>query len=136
VPLTFSPDLFPKIYGRGVESFGINLFVAEEIKPEYAKAMTEFNFARAMDQIWRLLGVLDGYIQSYEPFKLIKTDKEKTAAVLWQTAYGALEVAWLLRPFMPETSDKIFKIFSVSPGDPKEVTQVKIFPHAPLFPRK
>lgn len=136
VPLTVSSEFFRERYGSGIETFGINLFTQAEIRPQYAKAMEKFQFSGAMDQIWRLLGTLDGYIQVYEPFKLIKTNKEKTEAVLWQTAYGALEVAWLLRPFMPETSDKIFKIFSVSPGDPKEIEQVKIFPHAPLFPRK
>ena len=136
VPLTFSPELFRERYGRGIETFGIDLFISEKIGPQYQKAMSEFQFSKAMDEIWRLLGLLDGYIQTYEPFKLVKSDKEKTAAILWQTAYGALEIAWLLGPLMPETSNKIFKIFSVQPGDPKEVERVKIFPHAPLFPRK
>lgn len=136
VPLTISPEFFRERYGKDIETFGVNFFIQTQIRPQYAKAMDRFQFSGAMDQIWRLLGALDGYIQTYEPFKLVKLDKEKTEAVLWQTAYGALEVAWLVRPFMPETSNKIFKIFSVEPGDPKEVDQIKIFPHAPLFPRK
>lgn len=136
VPLTISPEFFRERYGSGIETFIVELFTQTEIRPQYARAMEKFQFSEAMDQIWRLLGTLDGYIQTYQPFKLVKLDREKTEAVLWQTAYGALEVAWLLRPFMPETSDKIFKIFSVTPGDPKDIDQVKIFPHASLFPRK
>jgi methionyl-tRNA synthetase len=54
------------------------------------------------------ISVLDGYIQHYAPFKLIKTDKDKTAAVLYNCLCGIEKIAWSIRPYMPETSDKIF----------------------------
>lgn len=54
------------------------------------------------------VALLDGYIDSYKPFKLIKEDKETTSAVLYNCAEAIRIIAWAIRPFMPETSDKIF----------------------------
>ena len=78
---------------------------------EVAKALDEFQFSRALDAIFGFLGDLDRFIQHYEPFKLIKTDKEKALAVLWHSAYGACAIADMLRPFLPGTSEKIFSLF-------------------------
>lgn len=52
--------------------------------------------------------VIDKYIQDYKPFKLIKQNKEKTGCILYNCVESIRIIAWMIRPFMPETSDKIF----------------------------
>ena len=104
---------------------------------EYQKAMEELDLQKAGDVIWRLIGMLDGYIQDYEPFKLVKKDKEKAQAALWQLAFGMFWLARLLMPFLPFTAEKIFNILGVSSDVKSE--NLKIFhfkEHKSLFPRK
>lgn len=99
-----------------------------ECKEEY-KAETEFsgieiikktnadlnnNFANfkldiILENISAIIRETDGYIQKYEPFKLIKESPEKTACVIYNCLETIRIIAWLIRPFMPETSDKIFE---------------------------
>ncbi|MBI2628123.1 MAG: methionine--tRNA ligase [Candidatus Niyogibacteria bacterium] len=105
--------------------------------PEYQKAMAGLDFQKAGDVIWRLIGMLDGYIQDYEPFKLVKNNKEKAQAALWQLAFGMFWVSRLLAPFMPSTAEKIFNILGVSSDIlPKNLKIFRFKEHKGLFPRK
>jgi len=56
----------------------------------------------------RNLTVIDTYIDHYKPFKLIKEDEGKAASILYNCAESIRLIAWYIRPFMPETSDRIF----------------------------
>ncbi|MDF1497756.1 MAG: methionine--tRNA ligase [Patescibacteria group bacterium] len=51
---------------------------------------------------------LNNYIDYSEPWKLIKEDKEKTAIIVYNLLESLRQIAWMIRPFLPETSDKIF----------------------------
>jgi len=75
-------------------------------------------------------------VQTYEPFKLIKTDTEKTRAVLWNLSYGALSIAWMLKPFMPDTAEKILDTFGVKSDSKEEWLKVGVKLDDPLFARK
>ncbi|MDP2676556.1 MAG: class I tRNA ligase family protein [bacterium] len=122
--------------GGNIETFSVPFSYEQYVYPQYKKALDAYQFSRALDITWGFLGELDRYIQHYEPFKLIKTDKEKTHAVLWQTAYGALACADMLRPFLPETAKKIFEIFGTTPDGYQNKKSFNITPGEGLFPRK
>ncbi|MFZ2970832.1 MAG: methionine--tRNA ligase [Minisyncoccia bacterium] len=49
------------------------------------------------------------FIDHAEPWKLIKMDKIKTALVVYDLLESLRHIAWMIKPFMPETSDKIFE---------------------------
>ncbi|MBI2507008.1 MAG: hypothetical protein HYW09_00130, partial [Candidatus Niyogibacteria bacterium] len=83
-----------------------------------------------------LIAELDLYIQAYEPFKLIKTEPEKTKVILWNLAYGALSAGWMLKPFMPDTAEKIFEAFGVQSESREGWQELKVKLEAPLFLRK
>ncbi|MCK4918904.1 MAG: methionine--tRNA ligase [Candidatus Pacebacteria bacterium] len=51
---------------------------------------------------------LNNYIDYSQPWKLIKEDKEKTAIVVYNLLESLRQIAWMIRPFLPKTSDKIF----------------------------
>lgn len=80
------------------------------ILPRYHAHMRAYEVNKAMDDIGELVGVLDRYIATYEPFKLVKTDKEMTERVLWGVLYGLSEIANMLAPFMPGTSLKMHEL--------------------------
>lgn len=119
-----------------IETFSVLFSIENHVFPQYVSYANAYQFSRAMDIVWGLLGALDTYVQIYEPFKLVKTDKEKTRAVLWGTAYGAVAIADMLRPFLPDTSKKIFDIFGVTAESYKNTDTFRVSVREGLFPRK
>ncbi len=91
----------------------------------YDKAISEYDLKTASDLIWQMIAGLDEKIQKDQPFKLIKTDKEKGKAVIGELVSGLSNVAELLAPFMPETAKEIQKLIKENK-----------MPGKPLFPRK
>ncbi len=94
---------------KNTENLKIPIYVDNVILPDYHQSMKSFEINHAADSIWRFVGILDGYITDYEPFKLIKTDEKKTQQVLWNTMFGLLKIAEMVSPFMPETAEKMYK---------------------------
>lgn len=117
---------FSEVKIRNIEVFWV----------EYTKFMESYQLKQAMDAVWRLIGELDSYVQKHEPFKLIKTDPERTKAVLWNLSSGALNIGWMLKPFMPDTADKILEIFGASADSRKEWKEIRVKLDEPLFARK
>lgn len=110
VPREISGDIFWKTNGEYKNEYYMGIVYlfkthSESLSSSYDRL--EFDFI--LGGISNFVSVLDKYIQYYAPFKLVKTNKEKTAAVLCNCLYGIEKIAWLIRPFMPETSDKIFE---------------------------
>jgi methionyl-tRNA synthetase len=122
--------------GEKLELFSLDYILNREVLPEYHKAMAEYNLARATEIIWKFLSMLDGYIQAYQPFKLIKEDPEKTKAILWNLGVGMFAAAKMLAPFMPRTTDKILAAMSLTLADDAEkLERIKIVAQLALFPR-
>lgn len=118
-----------------VDYVSVPYFVDHIVWPEYHKAMGTFEPNRAADAAFNLVKELDGYVQRYEPFKLVKTDQEKARAVLWNLAYGAVSLAWMLSPFLPETASKILNIFGAERDRESEWKIFEVKDSPPLFPR-
>ncbi len=77
----------------------------EEVKraeSNYTKDMQEFRLYEALEEIWKLIGFCDGYIEREKPWKNPKPEK-----VINNLLYCLSEIADLIAPFLPETSKKI-----------------------------
>ncbi len=81
----------------------------KKFPPEYAQFMDNFEINKAADFIWQKISDLDKKIQETEPFKLIKTDEKAAKKILLELASGLFEIAIMLEPFLPETSEKILR---------------------------
>jgi methionyl-tRNA synthetase len=92
---------------------------------EYIRAMEEFKFNEAISIIWKKISELDKYINQEKPWTLIDTDKQKVGSILARCINQIQEVGFLLKPFLPITSDKILNQFK----------NQKIRSDKPLFPR-
>lgn len=93
----------------------------------YHQAISEYRFDRALEEVWRQVKGINQYIDEEKPWQLAKDeDKEHLEEVLGTMVSGLLQAGRLLKPFMPDTADKIIGIFSSSPI---------IAPQTPLFPR-
>ncbi len=77
----------------------------------YQRAMGEYQVSEALELLWSFYRMLDGYIQHYEPFKLIKTEREKAASILYELGIALRESAAMAAPFMPKTAEQLETIF-------------------------
>jgi len=101
---------------------------AEHDVAQYEAAMTECRFDRALDEVWEQVRGLNQYIEESKPWTIAKeNDEEHLREVLAYMASNLLEIADLLKPFLPDTSAKITAIFSEGIIRPLEGT---------LFPRQ
>ncbi len=94
------------------------------IPDEWKERMEAFDIKGAMDIIFRHVGELDLIIQSKEPFKMVKIEKEKALAIMSDLVVRLYTIARMLSPFMPETSKQM-----------KEIIKSRNMP-GPLFLRK
>lgn len=81
-----------------------------------------FEFNQILQHIWTKISELDKFINVEKPWDL---SDEDAAEVLAALTAGVIEVAFLLQPFLPSTSEKILHHFSRD-----RITAIE-----PLFPR-
>lgn len=83
----------------------------------------ECRFDRALEAIWDQVRGLNQYIDEEKPWEIAKTgDADHLREVLAYQAGCLLEIAELLAPFLPETSDKIKSIFGTGIVKPLDTT--------------
>jgi methionyl-tRNA synthetase len=95
---------------------------AEHDIAQYEQALSECRFDRALDNVWEQVRGLNQYIDEEKPWVLAKDEKEKEhlGEVLGYQAAALSNIADLLRPFLPDTADKIKNAFigdTVTPID-------------------
>lgn len=77
------------------------------------EAIARCQFDRALDEIWNQVRGLNQYIDEEKPWEIAKhDDADHLRDVLAYQASCLLEIADLISPFLPETAEKIQKIFS------------------------
>jgi methionyl-tRNA synthetase len=83
---------------------------ARETISSYLASMEKFEFSKALEALWALLGAVDRYIVQQEPWKIAKKPQaqEQLAATLY-TAVETLRIATvLLAPVLPESTARIW----------------------------
>jgi methionyl-tRNA synthetase len=79
---------------------------------KYEAALEVCHFDRALDEVWEQVRGLNQYIDEEKPWSIAKDkDAEHLQEVLGYTVSNILEIADLLTPFLPETSQKIRSVF-------------------------
>ncbi len=76
----------------------------KSIPENFIEALANYEINKAADIIWRKIGELDGKIQTTEPFKLIKTDKEAAIKIVKELVIDLYTIGRMLNPIMPATS--------------------------------
>lgn len=89
------------------------------------ECLEQYEVQKTVDAIWERIGKLDVRIQEEQPFKLVKTDKEKAVAIIEELVIELYAIARMLNPIMPETNAAI-----------KKTIKENKKPDEPLFPRK
>jgi methionyl-tRNA synthetase len=97
----------------------------KSIPTEFFDLLEKFEIQKATDLIWQKIAEADKYIQETQPFKLIKTDKEKGEAIIVDLVKRVAVIANMLQVVMPETAEKILALIKENKS-----------PASPLFARK
>lgn len=92
---------------------------------EYFSFLEKFEINKACDFIWGEISAMDKFIQDNQPFKVVKTEKEKGQKMISDLVFRLYSVARMLSPVLPETSGKI-----------KSLIKENKTPEKPLFERK
>jgi len=71
----------------------------------YRKALDDFKFNEALILVWELISFCDKYIEKERPWE----KSEKQQLTINNLLFAIDNIAQLLKPFLPETSEKIFK---------------------------
>lgn len=85
---------------------------------DYSDSFEKFKFNEALIAIWNLISFCDEYVEKEKPWQ----ESEKQEEIISNLLFALNEIAKLLEPFLPETSEKI-------------VDQLKTKKSKPLFPR-
>jgi methionyl-tRNA synthetase len=86
--------------------------------------LDNYELQKYADQIWKKIQGCDEYIQKNEPFKVIKTDREKAVKDIGYLLSELHEIALSLQPFLPKTSEKILAVLK----EPKLENIPRLFP--------
>ena len=116
------------------EKIKVEPYDSKVIKPKidttwenYNKALDKFKFKEALILIWDLIGFCDKYIEKEKPWE------NKDQKVVQELLFALFNIARFLQPFLPETSEKIFKQLGADPKKKKIIFKPK--KGEPLFPR-
>ena len=94
---------------------------------EYTGLMSDFEFSRAFDYVWGKVQGINKRIDDEKPWMLAKNgETEKLQKCLKSLITDLLNANYMLSPFIPDTTEKIFEIFA---GEIKP-------PVKPLFPKQ
>ena len=79
---------------------------------DYIKALESYRFDEGLKFIWNKIDQLNKYVDENKPWELQKNNDPKLKDVLSHLVDGIQEIAELLLPFLPQTSEKIREQFA------------------------
>ena len=91
---------------------------------EVLERYDSFEFARALEAIWAVIGAADKYLTAEQPWALgdAEKDTQRKATILWTTAELLRIVTALAHPVLPESSVKVWTLL----GQPGTVSGVHL----------
>jgi len=135
------------IDGKVQESKGPEVQKLEaNVWQKYEEAMAELDFGGALEVVWEILRWSNRYIDDEKPWALAKENPDRIPEVMYALLERLRHVAWMLKPFMPETADKIFMQLGIADAEAAKTYEqaqqwggiaenATIAKGEPLFPR-
>jgi len=90
-------------YKITIQNSDLNKLVKEKWK-DYQKSLDNFKFNEALAIIWQLISFCDKYIERERPWE----NSNKQLSIINDLLIALANIVQMLKPFLPETSEKIF----------------------------
>ncbi|BDD09618.1 methionine--tRNA ligase [Fulvitalea axinellae] len=98
----------------GLEDYDREIISKLEALPaKIAEGIESYKFREALASMMEVARLGNKYLADTEPWKLIKTDPERTGTILNISLQLAANLSILARPFMPFTADKLKDLFNL-----------------------
>lgn len=139
-------NLFSRTLSMCVKYFGGSLEGSAAIEPvdwrnglnfpaladELQSLVGSFDYSQTLGTIWsQILDTANRYVQSTEPFKLIKKDPDATKVVLANLADVIRVIAILIKPFLPTTAEIFYRAFNFEDAEPWQSVRFRSIVSAP-----
>ena len=98
------------------------------IKTAVEEAIENYRFREALREAMNMARLGNKYLADTEPWKVVKTDKERVATILNIALQITANLAVVIEPFMPFTAEKILGMLSVSKLDWEMLGRSDIMP--------
>jgi methionyl-tRNA synthetase len=119
---------------------------AETAEREFAQHFEAFDFSRALESLWALVAVVDGYITEKAPWKLgaVEDGAVRRASILYTCAEALRIITALAYPVLPDATTRIWAqlgLGDLAHADLKDVHWGQLKPgtklgqSGPVFPR-
>jgi methionyl-tRNA synthetase len=118
---------------------------AEKAEREFAEHFDALDFSRALESLWALVAVVDGYITEKAPWKLgAAEDAARRASILYTCAEALRIITALAYPVLPDATTRIWAQLGLGDLAQANIQQVswgqlspgtKLGPAGPVFPR-
>lgn len=85
------------------------MLALEKMLVTYEQQMQQFNFHKALQAVWEVIGLLNRYIVTNAPWELAKdeTQAKRLNNVLYSLAEALRIITLVLRPIMPDAAEKM-----------------------------
>ncbi|MCW3124979.1 MAG: protein containing C-terminal region/beta chain of methionyl-tRNA synthetase [Bacteroidetes bacterium] len=97
---------------QGRDNSALQAFISGQ-KDKITDAMENFRFREALTEMMNLARHGNQLLSEKEPWKTIKTDRDLTAAILYDGLQIIANLAIMCEPFLPFTSKKIFDMLQL-----------------------
>ena len=113
--------------GQENESDRELMLAVEKMLVAYEQHMQQFNFHKALQAVWEVIGLLNRYIVTNAPWELAKDEAQvkRLNNVLYSLAEALRIITLVLRPIMPDATEKMAAALGLG-----EALQQAILPEA------
>jgi len=107
----------PDVKNKNLDSHPLrvnkNIYTWKDSWQVFSESIPTYKFNEVLKSIWKFIDTANKYVNETKPWELVEKDKDEFD---W-TIYGLLDsihqIAWLINPFLPETSRKIAEILNI-----------------------
>lgn len=103
--------------GEKLEAGSWKLGVGTEFPKEFSEILENYRLSEGLDYIWNIVRESNRFIEREKPWEIAKTDTGKFEAVMTKLLNDVSYIAFLLSPFLPETSGKIQSMLEKKKAD-------------------
>jgi methionyl-tRNA synthetase len=129
--LVLSHKYFDGQVVMGSDFSDTDLKVMQELKDypsKIASSIEQYRFREALSEFMNLARLGNKYLADAEPWKLIKTDEERVKTILNIGLQIASNLAILAQPFLPFSSQKLFKMLNLEVQDWDKAGTLNLLP--------
>ena len=103
-------------------------FISKQAKAyeKIRELLDQFKLKEAIDESMLVSKEANRYFQENAPWQLVKTDKARAAAVLYLLANQVKDLAILFGPFLPHTSNEIFRQLGIEEKQWKDLSKLSL----------